>query len=76
MSTFSIWEGKECGISLVRGASPPTFATGEPMDPGSVWVKAFEAASWNEACQVQHDHYGWGYYEPQAEWEEIGPDES
>jgi hypothetical protein len=45
MATFSLWEGEECGISLVRGASPPTFATGEPMDPGSVRIKQFEAAS-------------------------------
>lgn len=75
MATFSIWEGEECGISLVRGADPPTFANGEPMDPGAVRVKAFEAASWNEACQVQDEHYGWGHYEPQDDWEGIGADE-
>jgi hypothetical protein len=73
MATFSLWEGAECGISLVRGAGPPTCANGELMDPGTTLVKAFEAASWNEACQVQHDHYGWGRYEPSDTWEEIGP---
>jgi hypothetical protein len=74
MATFSLWEGEECGISLVRGASPPTYANGEPMDPDSVLVKVFEAASWYEACQVQDEHYGWGRYKHSDTWEEIGPD--
>jgi hypothetical protein len=75
MALYSLWEGEECSVTLVRGTDPPTYATGEPMDPGAVLVKVLEAASWNEACQIQNDHFGWGHYEPQDTWETIGTDE-
>lgn len=73
MATFSIWEGEECDVTLKRGTGPLTCANGEPVDPDTVRVKVFQAASWNEACQVVNDHYGWGHYEPSDTWEEIGP---
>jgi len=75
MAVFSIWEGELCGIALKRGPGPPDFRDGSPWDPAATKILVFEAASWNEACQRQCDHYGWGHYEPHDRWEEIGPDE-
>jgi hypothetical protein len=71
MAIFSIWEGD--GITLKRGSGPPRFADGRlhVEDPLEVKVLEFQAGSWNEACQRQNDHYGWGYYPPHDGWEEI-----
>jgi hypothetical protein len=71
MAKFSMWAGEESGGTLKRGHDKPTL----PGDHDAVLVKAFEASSWNEACQVQYDHYGWGIYTPHDEWEVIGADE-
>jgi hypothetical protein len=71
-AVFSIWEGHHCGIALKQGDGPPMFADGRLQDPDAVAVKVFRAATWNEACQVQYDHYGWGRYEPHDGWPEIG----
>lgn len=75
MALYSIWEGAESDVTLKRGAGPPTYLNGEVMDAGAVLVKTFEAASWNEACQIRNDYYGWGRYEPSDTWEAISPDE-
>jgi len=76
MALFSIWQGEQSGICLKRGGGPPVFADGTLEDPDAVKMKEFQAASWNEACQIQCDHYGWGTYTPIDDWEEIGPDEA
>ena len=71
MALFTLWEGEESGITLKRGPDKPPY----PSDSDAVMVKEFQASSWNEACQIEADHYGWGTYQPHGEWEEIGPDE-
>lgn len=78
MTVFTIWEGDNCGLCLKLGDSPPTLGMRGPPDETAVKVKEFEAASWNEACQVKYDHYGWGRYRTPEEdglagWEEIKP---
>lgn len=75
MATFSISAGEESGITLKRGAGPSTFANGELQAPDAVLIKEFKAASWDEACQIENDHYEWGHHMPNDDWEEIGPDE-
>lgn len=72
MALFSIWEGQESGITLKRGSDKPN----QPGDEDAVKVKEFQASSYNEACQIQHDHYGWGLYKRHDEWPVIGPDET
>ena len=69
MALFCIWEDPGCSITLRRGPDP------DPTDAAPVLVKAFDAASWQEARQVQYDHYGWGRCEVEDVWEVIGPDE-
>lgn len=75
MATYSIWEGAGCGITLKRGTDPPAYANGEPIDATAVMVMTFDAPGWNEACQVQNDHYGWGVYPADDSWEEVGPED-
>jgi hypothetical protein len=78
MAVFSIWEGDECGITLGRGVDPPTCGDGSPLDLNAVKVLEFKAASWDEACQRQNDHYGWGRYVPPEPpgWEQVDPSTS
>ena len=33
-------------------------------EPDTIIVKSFEADSWNEANQIQHEFYGWEAYKP------------
>lgn len=61
---YSIWEGD--GITLKEGPDRPPY----PDDADAVKVKEFEASSWDEACQVEYDYYGWGLYRP-MEWDET-----
>jgi hypothetical protein len=65
MPIYSIWEGERSGITLMVGPEKPAYS-GDDLD--AVKVKEFEATSWNEACQVQYDHYGWGRYRPMGDW--------
>jgi hypothetical protein len=58
--TYSMWEGDESGLTLKPGAEKPSM----PGDEDAVLVKVFESDSFEEAVQIQYDHYGWGTYEP------------
>lgn len=64
MAVFTIWEGGFGKGWLQPGGGPPSFADGRPIDPGAVKVLEFEAATMDEARQVQYDHYGWGKFAP------------
>ncbi len=55
-AVFTIWEGD--GITLKVGTQPPQ------LSPGDTRILEFEANTWEEACQRQCDHYGWGKYHP------------
>lgn len=57
MARFSIWESDDC-VTLKEGDEAP------PEEPGARLVKAFDALTWEAACQVQYDHYDWGTYKP------------
>jgi hypothetical protein len=72
VAKFSIWEGEDSGITLKRGHDKPAIT---PDDHDAQLVLAFDAPSWNEACQVQNDHYGWGHYQPHDNWEQITENE-
>lgn len=60
---FTIWESEICGITLKEGGSLPMIGN-TVEDTEAIKILEFEAASWNEACQIQNDHYGWGKYIP------------
>lgn len=64
MAKFSMWAGERSGITLKRGIDPPRQT---PDDIDAELVKVFDAPSWEVACQVQYDHYGWGTYKPMPE---------
>jgi hypothetical protein len=59
---YLIIESDECQSTLIRAehADKP-YAMGEK---NARIVKRFKAASWSEACQIQHDYYGWEPYVP------------
>ena len=77
MARFTIWEGEGCGITLKLGDGPPLMPDGSPEDPAARMVLAFDARTWDAACQARNDHYGWGRYVPgdPGGGEDIGPDE-
>ena len=69
-TTYSIWEDDD-GAGLVRGPGPLTTADGRVLQPRRRKVLEFAAASWDEACRVMHDHYGWAPYISDGRWEDT-----
>ncbi len=52
------------GLSLVQADKAQEYQDRGLLGETPVLVLEFEAATWEEACQRQYDHYGWGTYRP------------
>jgi hypothetical protein len=62
MATYSIWESRDddgTSLTLVPDGGPPRFADGRLQDADARLVKAFEAATWEDALRVRSELYGW-----------------
>jgi hypothetical protein len=64
---YEIWET----ISPIDGTSDRTLLKKEDFEKEAhlfegtpVLLKTFEASSYNEACQIFHDFFGWETYIP------------
>lgn len=68
---YQIWEGLEPDRSgestLVPADRAGEFLCRGLLGASPVLILQFEAATWDEACQRQYDHYGWGTYRPMDE---------
>ncbi len=78
METYQIWEETDpdgCGgITLSTKESCENLKERGLLGDKPVMVLEFQAASWTEACQREHDHYGWEPYIPMEGHEDARTD--
>ena len=68
---YQIWEETDPqgdgGITLATKEGCEEQAARGLLGSAPVLVLEFEAETWEEACQRQHDYCGWGSYRPMSE---------
>jgi len=68
LQTYQIWEETDPdgdgGISLGTAEGCQWLMDRGLLGSKPVMILEFQAASWAEACQKEHDHYGWEPYVP------------
>lgn len=61
MMIYELWKDTDGSINLFSASNSSARAL---LEDGAVQLTTFEAATWEEACQIRNDFLGWGKYQP------------